>query len=261
MKDFKIEVKNQEESKEAQELLFELGYEWMGLRGPRYLEMHIGFKYLTAYFNRKRLAQGELGDADKEITLPQLRDMAVLHRNDVVDATHECRTDSEFKYRLISNTWHVITEHNPFWRKDSISRDEAHLFIKPIKKDKDMENLISGKEAKLAWANGGSVQVSIEGNSFEDLSSGFRLDIFDNSDCRFRLKPLIIKIGDIEVPAPFEPKVGEVFFYPTPYVVQGYGQSKYLGTINDDKYLGVWRTEDEIKQVVAAWRKLIEGAK
>ena len=83
-------------------------------------------------------------------------------------------------------------------------------------------------------------------------------DVFDIR--KVRLKPRTIMIGDVEVPAPFEPKVDEEYFFLSS---NGYG---YDGTnFSDDdldkEYLmfGAWRTEEEIKQVVAALRKLFKG--
>ena len=126
-----------------------------------------------------------------------------------------------------------------------------------------MSELISGKEAKLAWANGNSVQIrpKTPSETWEDLSSKHSLDIFDQViSYEFRLKPRIIMIGDVEVPAPFDPKEGEKYFFLSS---NGYG---YDGTnFSDDdldkEYLmfGAWRTESEIKQVVAALRKLFKG--
>lgn len=272
MKDFKIEVKNQEESKEAQELLFELGYEWMGLRGPRYLEMAKGYKYLTAYSHDKRLAQGERGDADKEITLPQLRDIAVLHRNDVRDATH---TDQDnWKWFVAkSGNGYVFAAGNAENKQRWDLADLDHADLTPIKKDKDMENLISGEEA-LSKVHTGNVQYVCLTNPVKDqwttitdhFWDQYHLGVFLNKDTtwRFRLKPRTIKIGDIEVPAPFEPKGGERYYFLHSLNELGYLSGNYQKNINIDKTFaqyGAWRTESEIKQVVAALRKLIGVAK
>lgn len=62
-----------------------------------------------------------------------------------------------------------------------------------------MSELISGKEAKLAWANGEKLQWR-DGNftKWMDLDDEFRLGIFN--DVEFRLKPRTIKINGVEVP-------------------------------------------------------------
>ena len=72
-----------------------------------------------------------------------------------------------------------------------------------------MSELISGKEAKLAWANGKKLQIAnmIVGEDFYDIDdSNTTLNIFDLDFYRFRLKPRTITLNNIEVPAPFEPK-------------------------------------------------------
>ena len=132
MKDLKIRVNSEAESKEAQELFFELGYTWSGdskdifdFDMPEYIvNWNNGYITVGDDFDKNR----------QEITLPELRDLVVLKRNSIDDATHEDKNDPEFKYRLIDNNWYVITEGNPVWRKDSIDLNEAPLFIKPIEK-------------------------------------------------------------------------------------------------------------------------------
>lgn len=123
-----------------------------------------------------------------------------------------------------------------------------------------MSELISGKEAKLAWANGENVEY-MPLSKWDTLGGSTPLSIFERDDVKFRLKPRTIMIGDVEVPAPFEPKVDEEYFFLSS---NGYG---YDGTnFSDDdldkEYLmfGAWRTEEEIRQVVAALRKLFKGA-
>ena len=63
-----------------------------------------------------------------------------------------------------------------------------------------MSELISGKEAKLAWAEGVTVQVAIGPDSFRTLVSSDDLGIFDRGNY-FRLKPRTITINGIEVPS------------------------------------------------------------
>ena len=117
-----------------------------------------------------------------------------------------------------------------------------------------MSELISGKEAKLAWANGENVEFYSE-----DLDKWFSLnddvflsDVFDTR--KLRLKPHTITINGIEVPC---------------------NKSKHdkddvvwvISTASDDSYDWIsgsdcdsntlyWETEEEIKQVVAALRSV-----
>ncbi len=63
-----------------------------------------------------------------------------------------------------------------------------------------MSKLISGKEAKLAWANGKKLQIAnmIVGEDFYDIDdSNTTLNIFDLDFYKFRLKPRTITINGI----------------------------------------------------------------
>ena len=119
-----------------------------------------------------------------------------------------------------------------------------------------MSGLISGTKAKLAWANGEQLQVAhITENEWRDLNDNYALSVFTNDKYVFRLKPLTITINGIEVPAPFAPKDDDRFYYLTDDHTTGYTiaeKSEFYGEVK----LGAWRTEDEIKQVVAALRQV-----
>lgn len=99
MENLKIRVANEVESREAQELFFELGYDFY-FGGKLYCNTHLSL--VTA--NKEGLmANIELdGFEYKEITLPQLRDLVVLKRNDIKDATH-IRCDGK-KYLHVKST-------------------------------------------------------------------------------------------------------------------------------------------------------------
>ena len=102
---------------------------------------------------------------------------------------------------------------------------------------------------------------SYQGGSWVD----FRLDEHEeeftirdliNPRYEFRLKPRTITINGIEVPAPFEPKEGEIYWYLTDSSY-GYGcvENKECCRVG----IAPWRTEEEIKQVVAALRQVFGG--
>lgn len=126
-----------------------------------------------------------------------------------------------------------------------------------------MSDLISGKEALIALANGEEVEFSNSGydrwyliESYENYSLG---EFFDDK-LKFRLKPRTITLNGIEVPAPFVPKVGERYWFLC--INQ---ENWYTSTINknlpSDKYrieFGVYQTEEEIKQVVEALRSIFK---
>ncbi|MFU8928333.1 hypothetical protein [Acinetobacter puyangensis] len=77
---------------------------------------------------------------------------------------------------------------------------------------------------------------------------------------RDELKPRTINLNGIEVPAPFEPKVGEKYWHLSNETILGYGWDESENSEYDKRVLtlGAWRNEEEIKQVVAALRKVFE---
>ncbi|AZM38597.1 hypothetical protein EJP75_08570 [Acinetobacter baumannii] len=202
MENYKIKVNNEAESREAQKLFFQLGYEWYGC-GAAYNPID-GFKFITAYADEMRLAMGWGEDADKELTLHQLRDLVAQRKNE--------------------------------------------------------QGLISGADALRALADGKEVQCTITGKNewTKDIYSiqpyyfvGGGVGQF-----QFRIKPRTVKI-ELEIPAPFDPKVGEKYWFIADYVSSGYSDTQEGTGINSS--IGKWRTEEEIKQVVAALRGGIKG--
>ena len=122
----------------------------------------------------------------------------------------------------------------------------------------DVTNSISGEDAKLAWAKGQQVQVrpKTPSGTWGDLSGRHSLDIFGQGDSyEFRLKPRTILINGIEVPC-----CGQGYRYgDAMYILNGLDPSGYIMIVLDeidDVPLYGWRTEDEIKQVVAALRQV-----
>ena len=118
-----------------------------------------------------------------------------------------------------------------------------------------MSELISGKEAKLAWANGENVEFYSE-----DLDKWFSLnddvflsDVFDTR--KLRLKPRTITINGIEVPAPFEPNEFEDCYMLSDLYEHGYTKTSWKYS----KSVPAWRTEEEIKQVVSALHSIFKG--
>ena len=128
-----------------------------------------------------------------------------------------------------------------------------------------MSELISGKEAKLAWANGEDIELCYkqhkEENTWFLLLSTDPLSTFDRDDFLFRLKPRTITINGIEVPAPFEPKEGEKYWCFSTCTVLGYGHNVCESERADGRFInmGAWRTEEEIKQVISALRFVLNG--
>ena len=125
-----------------------------------------------------------------------------------------------------------------------------------------MSELISGKEAKLAWANGKKLQIAntIVGEDFYDMDdSKTTLNIFDLDFYQFRLKPRTITINGIEVPAPFEPKDDCLVYILDDSRQDGFREYDYDIEDTGALFFGVWRTKDEIKQVVSVLRSVFKG--
>lgn len=119
----------------------------------------------------------------------------------------------------------------------------------------DEGKLISGKEALIALKNGDDVEYLEDDNKWHLIDKEIVV-ISALIDCKLRLKPRTISINGIEVPAPFEPKPGELYYHPCEYKECGY----WFNTNDGFDYLGAWRTEKEIKQVVAALRQVFGGS-
>ena len=133
--------------------------------------------------------------------------------------------------------------------------------------------LISGKDALIALANGSVVQGNIGFGWIDiDLNDGILLNSFiternrDGIAVKFRLKPKTITLNGIEVPAPFEPKNGEDFYYLdcTSDNYGGWAKTSWRNVESDsfknNTVFGAWRTEEEIKQVVAVLRQVFGGS-
>ena len=126
-----------------------------------------------------------------------------------------------------------------------------------------MSELISGKEAKLAWASGEDIELCYkqheEENTWFLLLSTDPLLTFDRDDFLFRLKPRTITINDIEVPAPFEPKEDCLVYILDDSRQDGFREYDYDIEDTGALFFGVWRAKDEIKQVVSALRSVFKG--
>lgn len=119
-----------------------------------------------------------------------------------------------------------------------------------------MSELISGKEALIALANGEEVELQVTGDMNWHDSTQWTVRELLCFKGRFRLKPRTITLNGIEVPAPFEPKEGDdcrAYAIDT-RTVNGYNW-QHSSYYNHNHI--VWRTEEEIKQVVAALRSIL----
>lgn len=125
-------------------------------------------------------------------------------------------------------------------------------------------NLIH-KEFLIALANGEEVEFNYS-DYWESIKGANCLAIFEKEAFEFRIKPKPVTLS-MEIPMPFVPKVGEEYWF-----IDASSNSLISCTVNDDCSidkriiaLGVYRTEDEAEQALAAHEaaiaKLLEGAK
>lgn len=128
-----------------------------------------------------------------------------------------------------------------------------------------MSELISGKDAYRLIGDGVEVEAHVELEKnlwrWEDAKHLPACDIL-NDGFDFRLKPRTISINGIEVPAPFLPEEDELFYHVSPEYEKGYAVSTaHERNETTWQQFGAWRTEEEIKQVVAALRQVFGGVK
>ena len=119
--------------------------------------------------------------------------------------------------------------------------------------------LISGKEALIALANGGEVEFFYR-NVWDSIGEMIVIDHFISDKFKFRLKPRTITINGIEVPAPFEPKSGDMVWCLNELSEKGYEARTTYNSDDFTAHIAYWRTEEEIKQVVAALRQIFGGS-
>lgn len=118
-----------------------------------------------------------------------------------------------------------------------------------------MTNLISGKEALIALANGEEVE-NWNGGVWCGVDETSQVSAF-MVDRKFRLKPKTIAINGIEVPASSNVYNGGLI-----WILCGTDTREYTSLAldeNDELPAYFWDSEDEIKQVVAALRQIFGG--
>ena len=253
---YKIRVNTKAESKEAQELLFELGYYWAYRNiGKKffYEESDVFlFANVDGVIGTEGIEKTDFFNSNsaKEITLPQLRDLVVLHRNDVKDATHKY-IGGGAAYKTVDDIAYLWTRMG--WEYKGVAHDLVTLH-----KGGEQE-LITDVEAFNANMNGERVLWRYKENEWQDWTdvTSWSKSALTDSDYsfKFRIKPSTIKLNGIEVPEPFEPKVGEEYWFIADYTSSGYSCTQEGTGINSS--IGKWKSEDEIKQVVAALRSAL----
>ncbi|HEM8709481.1 TPA: hypothetical protein U2Q76_000411 [Acinetobacter baumannii] len=263
MDNYKIKVNDEAESKEAQELFFELGYEWRDSKRD-ITNLDVVFIYakdgvLTAGFNDHNFAEA----GHKELTLPQLRDLVVLKRNDKADGNYKHR-DGSIYYITSDNEFYLFDGRA--WLKSLIETSEHLIEVeKPQPQD---PALISGADALRALADGKEVEYWEEYKKTEFPQLPEWVDVLNTVDwdikndvlsgkTKFRLKPQTIKV-ELELPKPFEPKDGEVYYYLKPSNAWGFGCGEWGDDSMQNEYIqyGAWPTKEDVLKVVEQLRKI-----
>ncbi|EKF46097.1 hypothetical protein W9I_03245 [Acinetobacter nosocomialis Ab22222] len=256
MDNYKIKVKNEAESKEAQELFFELGYVWADTKCQTPMKFTTSCIY--SGFEDGELCRDYYDENPdhQELTIPQLRDLVVLKRNDVKDATHRDKRDESIY--LTSDK--VIYYWQGEWCKSAINKSNDYEnyianSLTPITQPQDPA-LISGADVLRALADGKEVEGFSEENEEWIPIVYFSVQEVVNGLYKFRLKPQTIKV-ELELPKPFEPEEDCHVYILDDGKTDGYRRYSY--EVHGDKgntFIGIWRTEEEIKQVVEQLRKI-----
>ena len=121
-----------------------------------------------------------------------------------------------------------------------------------------MSELISGKDALIALANGEEVEFFYR-DAWDSIGEMIVIDHFISDKFKFRLKPRTITLNNIEVPAPFEPKEDCLVYILDDSRQEGFREYDYDIEDTGALFFGVWRTKEEIKQVVSALRSVFKG--
>lgn len=133
MENYKIKVNNESESKEVQDLLFELGGDFY-FGGKLHCNTHLG---LVTINKDGLMANIELGGFDYvEIAIPQLRDLVVLKLNDGNDASFK---DSFGDIWYVDSTNNYWMFENDIWREAEEPLFKLELIEKTIKKEGEVK--------------------------------------------------------------------------------------------------------------------------
>ncbi|QRF07603.1 hypothetical protein [Acinetobacter pittii] len=194
----------------------------------------------------------------KDLTVDQLKDKAVLHRNNPNDGNYSLFISEPQGhlnlYKTSEDVFYVFCNRLKIWDKSrAVNINTEGLVKKGEEKD---PALISGAEALRALADGKEVEGFSEENEEWIPIVYFTVQEVVNGLYKFRLKPQTIKL-ELELPKPFEPEEDCHVYILDDGKTDGYRRYSY--EVHGDKgntFIGIWKTEDEIKQVVAQLRKI-----
>lgn len=249
MQKYILKAEDQEITEEALELFQQLGYELGKSDRSGMIFTQDGkaacdrLEFWNYYKNQ---------DGCQELTLPQLRDIIVLKRNDVKDATHEDQYGDKWLY-LDERHYVYLNDQWDLPIGEFLERYELKPIL-PVKKQDPA--LIGGADALRALVDGKEVEGFSEENEEWIPIVYFSVQEVVNGLYKFRLKPQTIKL-ELELPKPFEPEEDCHVYILDDGKTDGYRRYSY--EVHGDKgntFIGIWRTEEEIKQVVEQLRKI-----
>ncbi len=233
MDNYKIKVKDEQDFKEVVSLANTLGYginfSYSNACGEVVKGLLLKSNGLVEWTHRDTYF--DLNDS-KELTLPQLRDLIVLKRNDVRDANYTYAGNPVLK--LETQDYKVWDEAKQAWLEHVGSQTDLRRGLKAIPKrletatgrfDENGEHhltfsngteekapaLISGRDAWLANFDGIEVEYRRSTNEKSNWYN-FAKEEWTNEELKsgpyeFRLKPQTIKV-ELEIPAPYKAKIG-----------------------------------------------------
>ena len=163
MENLKVKISSEAESKEVQDLFFELGYEKGVCSTGGYPALIIATPesrfQKTPYSSRATSLNHEAHSQYKEITLPELRDLVVLKRNSIDDATH---TDGHYSFYVGKDKNYFFSSCYKAWRGTWKNVDILKPIEKPMKEPKQAEFLVktdSGYVLQVLDENAGGEDV------------------------------------------------------------------------------------------------------
>lgn len=168
MQNLKIKVNNEVEAEEAQELFEQIGYSFSMMDHAKYpSSMQVFDDGSGSLFKDK----DHETCSHKEITLPELRDLVVLKRNDIGDATH--KDSSDYKWYVASDEKHYrhqggIWVHQPYIAclelSEMANQDQDEPFLTP-------ECTLNDQYAEIE-------QVRQHHHYFKDVSNLDEIDVY-----------------------------------------------------------------------------------
>ena len=195
MENYKVLVSSESESKEVQDLFFELGGDFC-FGGKLHCNTHLG---LVTINKNGLMANIELEGFDyKEITINQLRDMVVLKRNSIDDATHYYGgskyylTDSEF-YQYSEDKWVNIDQYVDGMTFKKIEKGgEMKEFLNPEQDYALVKCFVGETPIPESW-------IEVPEGAEIAVESWFKKEVVfykDNGECQFDKKWITCGVED-----------------------------------------------------------------